>query len=309
MQTLIVETSILARVADRLDEIAGLRPVPAQGILDCLAELEQAWSGSAAEAAFARLRDLAGALAQPDLDLLPALERDRLSRARYPGGLPYLDRSDALLLRYDEAGDGRLIVAFGNPDTARHVATYVPGAGSALSGIGGELERAAALKDRAGPDSSVIMWLGYDAPDFADAVLLKAAREGAASLARFQAGLASNHDGGPVQRTVIGHSYGSVVIGLAARDSGFAADDLVALGSPGMGVPSASQLSGQVWASTAANDPIRLVPDFVLGRDPDHNRFGARVFDSAPMGHSGYFHPGNPALDALARIVTTGKLA
>ncbi len=312
VRTLVVEPEVLARVADRLDAIADRPPILASSLQACLSELESAWSGgTAARLACDRLRQLIGlasAAPDPPLDLLPAHERDRLNRARYPGGLPLLDRSDALLLQYDERGDGRIVVAFGDPDTSRNVATYVPGAGTSLRDVSGELERAVALRERAGPDTAVVMWLGYDAPDFADAALLKAARDGADALRRFQEGLAANHTGEIGQRTVIGHSYGSVVVGVAEREGDLIADDIVALGSPGMGAPTAAHLRDptQVWACTARDDPIRLVPGFILGRDPDHPRFGAQRFVSAPMGHSGYFHPTNPALDALARIATTG---
>ncbi len=295
-------------MADRLDAIADRPPVHLPALRACLAELEPAWSGTAAAAACARLRQLIGLCPEPPLDLLPAQERDRLNRERYPGGIPFLDRSDALLLSYSEEGDGRLVVSFGDPDTARNIVTYVPGMGSSLHDSAGELERAVALRERAGPDTAVVMWLDYDAPDFADAVLLKSAREGAEALRRFQAGLEANHTGEIGQRTIIGHSYGSVVVGLAEREGDLIADDIVALGSPGMGVPTASDLRdpSQVWASTARNDPIRLVPGFLLGRDPDSPRFGAQRFESAPMGHSGYFRPDNPALDTLAKIATIG---
>ena len=39
------------------------------------------------------------------------------------------------------------------------------------------------------------------------------------------------------------------------------------------------------------------------GRNPSDASFGARVFRSQPgAGHSGYWDPGHPALDALAAI-------
>jgi hypothetical protein len=39
-----------------------------------------------------------------------------------------------------------------------------------------------------------------------------------------------------VHMTVLAHSYGMVLAGLAARDYGLTAHDPVVLGSPGMGV-------------------------------------------------------------------------
>ncbi|HCT81438.1 MAG TPA: hypothetical protein DGG94_12470 [Micromonosporaceae bacterium] len=311
MQTLTVEPAVLSSVADRLDELAARRYVNPEVLRRCLADLEQSWFGGiAAERAKMRLRQLT-AIVEAN-DLMPALERDRLNRERFAGHPSlerlslYLGRSDAVLMGFDPAGDGRLIVAFGDPDTCRNVATFVPGAGSSLDDIGGELQRALALRERAGSDTAVIMWLGYDAPDFADAMFQKAARQAAEPLRQFQAGLVATHDGEIGQLTVIGHSYGSVVIGVAERDGDLAAHDLVALGSPGMGVAQASQLRDptQVWSSTAINDPIRLAAGPLHGTDPWQLMFGGNTFASAPHGHSGYFRPDNPALDSLAKIVT-----
>ena len=282
---------------------------------ECLSRLETAWSGTAAALAFARLRQLIALLAHPTLaqmDTLPAAERDRLNREHFAGHPAlarlsrYLDRPGALLLGFDPAGDGRVIVAFGDPDHSRNIATYVPGAGAALDSVSGELDRAAMLRERAGPDTSVIMWLGYDAPDSVDAASARAARDAADPLRSFQAGLVANHDGEIGQHTVIGHSYGSVVVGRAHP---LPADDIVALGSPGMTVSHAAQLRdpAQVWAATARNDWIGLLPDFLLGRDPDHPSFGARTLPTAPLGHSGYLDPASPTLNALARLISTGE--
>lgn len=57
----------------------------------------------------------------------------------------------------------------------------------------------------------------------------------------------------------IGHSYGTVVIGYAARETaGVAADDIVLVASPGVGVNYAEDLHGpaygHVWACTYGFD-------------------------------------------------------
>jgi hypothetical protein len=160
------------------------------------------------------------------------------------------------------------------------------------------------VRERAGDSTSVIMWLGYDPPDFADAVLERSARSAAVPLRDFQAGIMSTRDGVAGQRTLIGHSYGSVVIGVAGRSGPLSADDLVVLGSPGMGVRSSADLPARVWASTAPDDPIRLAPPVILGPDPIGRGFGSTTFASARMGHSGYLDPANPALDTIARIAS-----
>jgi hypothetical protein len=124
---------------------------------------------------------------------------------------------------------------------------------------------------------------------------------------------------------VVGHSYGSLVVGKAAADGGFDADEVVFVGSPGVGVDSAAQLNvppGHVWSSTARTDliqyaavsPVGLLggfgrPDHYLwfGHNPSDPGFGARTFATQPdAGHLGYWDPGRPALDALADI-TLGR--
>jgi len=313
MRTLSVQPAVLHDVADRLDRLALDNPPRRVDLLKCLSDLEDAWSGGlAAPLAIERLRRLID-LSVPSLsamDALPIAERDRINRTYFAGHpaldrlAGYVNRGDAWLLGFDPRGDGRLIVAFGDPSTSPNVATYVPGAGTSLTQISGELERAVTLRERAGPSTSVIMWLGYDPPDFADAILDRSARSAASPLREFQAGIMSIHDGPIGQRTIIGHSYGSVVVGVAGRSGSLAADDLIVLGSPGMGVRSAAELPARVWASTAPNDPIRLAPPAILGPDPIGRGFGARTFASARMGHSGYFHPTNPALDTMAAVAS-----
>lgn len=245
----------------------------------------------------------------------------------------------------DGDGDGRAIVAFGNPDVSNHIATYVPGVGASLDRLGGELDRAATLQARATTvdgtaSTSTIMWLGYDAPDFGGAALERAASDARCELTDFQAGLVATHQGELGQQTLVGHSYGSLVIGVAERDGTVSADDIIALGSPGMGVDRADQLRdpAQVWASTARNDVILLAPspgetalglglgpaavvagsvsdavtrmnaDLWHGVDPSSAQFGGQVFSSAvgtdPFdAHASYFDDGNPALQTMAEIV------
>jgi hypothetical protein len=290
------------------------------------------------------------------LDGVPASARDRANRgllsAAAPGGpapalsawLATVDAPRAYLLGVDVAGDGRAIVALGDPDRADHVFSYVPGVGSGLADIPGELGRVDRVVERAAalaPDRAVagILWLDYDAPDFlTDAVRASYAHDGGPALHRFQEGLRASHDGPAPHLTVVGHSYGSLVVGATARDHGLAADDVVFLGSPGVGVEHASELglpADRVWSSTAANDPVqRLAPslaqaardvalgvllpgtapwllvqpdaDLWHGRNPSDPSFGGRVFVGDPSdpvrGHSDYWAYGNPALDGVARI-------
>ena len=247
----------------------------------------------------------------------------------------------AYLLRLDLAGEGRAVVAIGDPDRAGAVLTQVPGMTADLASLGGELERAERVAARAGRLSpvtatSAVLWLDYDAPDFVDeAASERRAAAGVPALRRFQEGLRVAHDGPPGRQTVLGHSYGSLVVGRAAAGAGLDADSVVFVGSPGVGVDSAGELrvpAGQVWSSTARNDVIQwaavapgalardiavtaAVPiagpwlsfarperDLWFGHNPSDPAFGARVFHSAPRGHVGYWERDNPALDTLAAI-------
>lgn len=250
------------------------------------------------------------------------------------------------LLRLDLAEEGRAVVALGDPDRADNVLTHVPGMTADLASYGGELARAERVAVRAGElhpgaATSAVMWLDYDAPDFVDEGAGRDRAEAAVTgLRRFQEGLRATHDGEAAHLTVLGHSYGSLVVGTAATDAGLVADDVVFVGSPGVGVDSAADLHmppGRVWSSTALTDVIHwtavapdgLVKDLALahaipvagplaafgrpedelwhGRNPSEPAFGARTFPSQPdAGHTGYWDPGRPALEALTNI-TVGK--
>ena len=186
------------------------------------------------------------------------------------GGVP-----PAYLLGFSASGIGRAIVAYGNPDTAAATVTYVPGTGSALATSGVDTNSAIALWQQAhkldpGQSVSSIYWLGYNAPQTngisGDLSLTSTADaiSGAHSLAGFQSGLAAAHATGTPGRTVLlGHSYGSLVIGEAAAHDGVRPSDIIAVASPGLGVNSAAQLGispSHVWAGANVNDPIPDIP-------------------------------------------------
>jgi hypothetical protein len=254
---------------------------------------------------------------------------------RLAGGAPR-----AYLLGLDPTGEGRVVVALDDPDHADRVLTYVPGMTAGLNDAPGELGRAARVLERCaalvpGERSAAVLWLDYDAPDFlTEAASAGQARDAGPALHRFQEGLRVTHEGPPARQTVLGHSYGSLVVGMAAREHGLAADALMFVGSPGVGVAHADELgvpAGQVWASTAPDDVIRLArpvdelgrpallgaaplaavlgwPDRTghelwFGHDPADAGFGGRVFPSGRGGHAGYWEPDNPALDGMARVV------
>jgi hypothetical protein len=250
---------------------------------------------------------------------------------------------DRRLLLFEPPGDGRVVEVFGDLDTAEHVAVVVPGITNDIDNFGpvegsGFRANAAALHEAASglePSVATVAWLGYDTPDGVDAVVRTAARAGHDDLVRFVSGLVADED---VHVTVIGHSYGSLVTGMAAG-RGMLADEVVFVGSPGTSLDHASEarlaVDGEVWAGLAAWDPIGagidLAPhdtwDWVLsaparhvrdmlvsgeatvehlwhGRNPAHGSFGAVEFSTTgARGHSEYFAPGTKSLENLAAIV------
>lgn len=167
---------------------------------------------------------------------------------------------------------GRVVLARGELDSATHVAAIVPGAGLTLDGISrrhlGWMDGLrATMADRLrGTDAApaTVLWLDYDTPGrlVPDAMGRAAATDAAQRLPGFLEAVAA---GRPRLVTVVGHSYGSVVLGrsLAEHPGRLAADQLVALGSPGLGVQLASTLGlrddQRLLAATFDDDPIAHV--------------------------------------------------
>lgn len=234
---------------------------------------------------------------------------------------------EVFLIGLDPKDDGQAIVAFGNPDTAKNTAVYVPGTTAELAGIGGDLDRMknlhTASEQFSGPgQTSTIMWLGYDAPDSVvkDAPFDNYAEDGAPKLDRYVDGLGVTHDGGPRHTSVIGHSYGSVVVGEAAKNgNGLAVDEIIVAGSPGMHVQHAKDLNidpKHVWAAEADGDPVPELGVLKHGRGgwfdfpntPTSDDFGAnQISTDGNHGHSEYWENNDEPHSALrnqAAIVT-----
>jgi Alpha/beta hydrolase len=226
------------------------------------------------------------------------------------------------LLLFDASGDGEAVVATADVETSRSVAVVVPGMTSDLGDAPALVQETRRLAAAAGPGTSAVMWLGYDAPDVHQAASDARAKSGALALQRFVAGLRSTA-ALPQHVTVVGHSYGSLVVGIAAK-RGLGADDLVLLASPGVEAAHASELhlpAGHVWAARVLTDPIQLVfwPSrlgwliglqlpTVFGPDPASAAFGAAHFPAGgALGHGGYFDTGTQSLASLGRIVS-GRL-
>ncbi|MFI6286049.1 alpha/beta hydrolase [Streptomyces sp. NPDC051018] len=179
------------------------------------------------------------------------------------------------LLGIGTQGNGRAIIAYGNPDTSRNVSAYVPGLGTKLDGefAEGTVNRAmdTALGAQGYDSSSAsIVWLGYDAPQSVDVMSTGDAGRGAPAYNSFMAGLEATNENRDPHLTAIGHSYGSLTVGTAARQAGGipGVDDIILVGSPGVGVDRAEDLGvgkEHVFVGSADNDLVTKLPTKVEG--------------------------------------------
>ncbi|MER8088898.1 alpha/beta hydrolase [Streptomyces sp. NPDC094048] len=294
-----------------------------------------------------------------NLDGIPALVRDAANRDNLQllmgklegrddaksetqlAGLREIDRQlregrqpPMFLLGIGDEGNGRAIVSFGNPDTSRNVSAYVPGLNTSLDEefAKGDLKRArdtakgAAKYDHS---SAAIVWLGYDAPQAPDGLASlsvigdERAEEGGKAFNGFMSGLVETNESRDPHLTAIGHSYGSRTVGAATqRDGGIpGVDDIILVGSPGVGVDRAEDLGvgkEHVFVGAAENDVVTKLPskqqsavgaaglivggpriayvagdiadqgddDLWFGKDPASRAFGARRFhvsDGPPL--------------------------
>jgi hypothetical protein len=253
----------------------------------------------------------------------------------------------AQILIYDPSafeGDGRIAISAGDVGTADNVAVLVPGLGTDATSAPFYADRAVTLHEAArtlddGQTNATLFWIGYDAPDNLpwDAVSVlreDLAEAGGARLADTIDGLRAGRDGEPAHLTAIGYSYGSTTVGHGAHDEGLAADDLVVVGSPGLGgaTDHASDLGidpDHVWAGANSNDPVADLGNhgalhletfggLGLGDDPVEDDFGANRFqaESTSRGglnpfadHNKYFDHDTESLANIARIVNGDYVA
>jgi pimeloyl-ACP methyl ester carboxylesterase len=254
----------------------------------------------------------------------PAVTFPTAPAAMTAAGAPYANWVDAgrTFAEFDKSA-GTAVEVVGDLATADRIAILVPGVNTQLAdfdrGLGGVARRAPAVQARSilaqlyadDPKArvAVVAWLGYHPPDGVDwaAVTESRARSGAAALVAFVHSVRAQRPAADV--TLVGHSYGSIVAGLAARDLP-EVHDVVVLGAPGLGVDSAADLPGtHVWSALAATDWIGRIPQvrlFGLGHGPRPSSpgFGSTPLPTAGVaGHDYYLTPGSSTLDAVASVV------
>ena len=213
------------------------------------------------------------------------------------------DDPDRHFLLFDPEGDGRAAEVFGDLTTARHVAVVVPGMNNDLDNFtGGDAEKVQHQASQFDPDQvATIQWLGYDTPEGATALGTGAADPGAEALPQFVEGIRAQRSE-RLHWTVIGHSYGSLVTGMAESGQGLDVDETVLVGSPGVGVDHASDLGdGNVWVGLADWDLVGYSGWF--GPNPHDKGFGATRFHTGDVsGHSSYFNEGSESLRNIGLI-------
>jgi hypothetical protein len=247
---------------------------------------------------------------------------------RREAALGHVSRTPGVQLLVFDADRERLVLARGDVDRAQHVVTVVPGTGTSMEDAGRLLDTGATLRrgaQRAAPGTATaaVLWLDYDAPSWPlQPVSSTRAVEATEDLAGFVEGLAAVN--GEATRTLVGHSYGSTVVGATARKHHLRLDAIVGLASPGMRAGEADEFQlpsgARVYAvsdtsggklNPLAGDPIHSVSDGLfttrLGRDPLRSGFGAEDYDASDAGGhglAGYIAPDSTAGGNLANVIT-----
>jgi Alpha/beta hydrolase len=241
--------------------------------------------------------------------------RAQLARVR-DQGVP------AQLLVWDPAafgGDGRAAISYGDADTAHNLMVSVPGITSTVGTMDGRITDAQHLYDEVraqapGQSAAVVAWMGYNAPSGSalntgyETLGSTDAVQGARLLTDDVNGLRAARGDDQPKLTLIGHSYGSVAVGVATSTDRLAADDVVLLGSPGTTMPRAVDLTpgpAHVWVGANSHDPVSYTNYWVT--DPTDIHYGGTRFDAegpntGTLYHTGYYDAGSPSLRNIARV-------
>ncbi|WP_276909160.1 alpha/beta hydrolase [Corynebacterium riegelii] len=205
-----------------------------------------------------------------------------------------------------EAGPGATTVMVGNAVDPARIITMVAGVSSGdPRDLPAELAKAQRIAETTG--ASVVVWQGYDPPkDLAEGFSGLPATRGAADLSMFQ--LALEQRWPDATKTVVAHSYGTLVASRAAHQHGLLADDLWLLGSPGVDGQSVADLTlrspdSAVFVADASDDVILALRNDAFSlhgsTSPSDPSYGATIIDGVRGSHSDYFTD-QVLLDALA---------
>ena len=273
------------------------------------------------------------------LDDLIAIDTQTDDMTRRRKGLP-----PAYLLDFDydkKYQRTTAIVSAGNPDTATHVSTLVPGIGTNVrDSLGQYMEINDRLREQTkhagiNPNTvATISYLGYVAPRNDGANIVQAANidyanRAAPKLAQFEEGLraSANANGHKFLNTLLTHSYGSTTGGKAATlMAPGTVDRLILTGSPGGGVDSIDEYNvpkKQVYVSAVpSGDSVEGLGSIIgYGEDPrklegithlsgdatgsEDYKISFRGFST--VNHMAYFHEGTRTSQDFANIIAGGK--
>ncbi|MET7522675.1 alpha/beta hydrolase [Streptomyces sp900116325] len=123
-------------------------------------------------------------------------------------------------------------------------------------------------------------------------------------------------DGTRAHTTVIGHSYGSTVVGVSAQSGSWndpeSANDFIFAGSPGVQADHAADLgvgADHVWAMGAPwDDQVvrqggRLMGLGDNGAIPTDESFGGNIMGSDSGGHTGFFDESSLSIRNQAAVI------
>lgn len=225
--------------------------------------------------------------------------------------------SNTKILSFDPSGEGRIVGLIGQLDSdTRSVAVLVPGMNTGLedfvrySGTAGSFAQA----DQTG-GTAAVLWMNGDFPQGLSAASMSGpSQEMAPRLADFVNNDLRPQLGENAQVTVIGHSYGGAIVGLADA-SGMRADNLVHVASAGMGA-GVTELTNPYpvhrYSITMEHDPIQWAQGHVHGPDPDDfpgvtplpsSRDSDGWFVPDVGSHSGILAPGSASWQDINDVV------
>ena len=209
--------------------------------------------------AYARLEQAKARLAAYDAVEVALKEKGRIPLESYQHGAK--GEAFSLLTLQEENGRVLAAVAQGDVDHAKNVATVVPGIGTTVQDmLKNEITRGTNLRNAAAAegnidtkDVAVVSWLGYEAPPAPSLDMTENAKiatpdladKGSDKLAGFLTGVNASrkYGAGDANMTLLGHSYGSVVSGMATtKIADGVVDNEILFGSPGMGTYDPAQI-------------------------------------------------------------------